>query len=45
MEQNIYFDLGEEIIRQLKELNILIERRFSEIQNEKQRENLLQSKQ
>jgi len=44
MEQ-VSLDIGEEIIRRLKELNLFIERKFFEIKNEKQCENLFQNKQ
>jgi len=45
MESQISYDLGEEIIRQLKELNLLLQKKLKEIEDEKQRKNLLQNKQ
>lgn len=45
MEPQISYDLGEEIIRQLKELNLLLQKKLNEIEDEKQRKNLLQNKQ
>ena len=44
MESQISYDPGEEIIRQLKELNLLLQKKLKEIENEKQRKNLLQNK-
>ena len=38
------YDLGEEIIKQLRELNLLLQKKLMEIQDEKQCKNLLQNK-
>ena len=45
MENKYDEDIGEKIIRQLKELNLLLQKKLKEIEDEKQRKNLLQNKQ
>ena len=44
MENQISYDLGEQIIMQMKELNLFLEKKLREIKNEKQRKTLLQNK-
>lgn len=45
MEIKATEDIGEEIIRQLKEFNLFLQKKLKELKNEKQRKNLLQNKQ
>jgi hypothetical protein len=44
MENQISYDLGEQIIMQMKELNLFLEKKLKEIKNEKQHKTLLQNK-
>jgi hypothetical protein len=44
MENQISLDLGEIIIRQMKELNLILKKRLKELEDEKQCKNLLQNK-
>jgi hypothetical protein len=43
MENQISYDLGDQIIRQMKELNLLLEKKLKEIKNEKQYKTILQN--
>lgn len=45
MEDQICSDLGEQIIKQMKELNLLLQKKLKELENEKQCKDLLQDKQ
>jgi hypothetical protein len=43
MENQISYDLVDQIIRQMKELNLLLEKKLKEIKNEKQCKTILQN--
>jgi hypothetical protein len=44
-ETQISYDLGDRLIEQMKELNLLLKRKLLEKKNEKQRKNILSYKQ
>ena len=45
MENEISYDLGERIIYQMKELNLILKKKLRKMKNEKQCKNLFQNKQ